>query len=190
MSKKSLVVDAWIKEAQEAAKLVEDLEARIINYYKNNHNPVVEQHQHQKRLKLLQIGVKLDRLESLLHNPPSKPILTKEDLECRWKMLSDMQQRTRALVLSLYASPSQTRCLDAKETCSSADYYEQDQTKHSLVQYDPEMLEPLVSNDSTQSQKQMRKWGLNLLLKACWILGIALGTGAFLCLLVIICAVL
>ncbi|KAK7832846.1 hypothetical protein CFP56_026176 [Quercus suber] len=76
--------------------------------------------------KLLELGVKLDRLESLLHNPPSKPNLTDEELKFRWKMLSDIQLRTREVALSLYAFPSPNRSgglpaadADAKENSTA-----------------------------------------------------------------------
>lgn len=67
MTQHTLAIDAWIREAQEALKLVEDIESRIKN----------KDLAHELRLrdKLLEVGVKLDRLESLLHNPPLKPIL-------------------------------------------------------------------------------------------------------------------
>ncbi|BBH06684.1 hypothetical protein Prudu_018406 [Prunus dulcis] len=80
MSRQSLVKDAWIIEAEEASSLVEDLEAKTKNKY-----PDQLSLREIARSKLLELGVKLDRLESLLHNPPSKPILseslpaTKED---------------------------------------------------------------------------------------------------------------
>lgn len=75
--------DAWIREAQEVGNLVEDIEARSVNNNKNK-NPIPKHHQQQNRLlldvaaarsKLFEAGIKLDRLESLLRNPPSKPIL-------------------------------------------------------------------------------------------------------------------
>ena len=73
-NKQYLVVDAWLREAQEAEKLVEEIDGRVKNK---------SQEQQQQSLsddiiarsKLLEVGVKLDRLESLLRNPPSKPIL-------------------------------------------------------------------------------------------------------------------
>lgn len=70
MSRQSLVKDAWIREAEEASSLVEDLEAKT----KNKHPDQLSLREI-ARSKLLELGVKLDRLESLLHNPPSKPIL-------------------------------------------------------------------------------------------------------------------
>ncbi|ONI04802.1 hypothetical protein PRUPE_6G340300 [Prunus persica] len=97
MSRQSLVKDAWIIEAEEASSLVEDLEAKTKNKY-----PGQLSLREIARSKLLELGVKLDRLESLLHNPPSKPILTKEDVDFRWKMLSDIQLRTRTLALSFF----------------------------------------------------------------------------------------
>ncbi|XWS58314.1 hypothetical protein CRYUN_Cryun08bG0023400 [Craigia yunnanensis] len=109
MYKQALMGDAWIREAQEASKLVEDIETRV-----NNKNPTLKHQENglvdiTARSKLLEAGIKLDRLESLLRNPPSKPILTNEDLNYRWKMLSDMQLRTKALALSLYALPTSSR---------------------------------------------------------------------------------
>ena len=66
-----LVMDAWIREAQEATKLVEDIESRIKNKDLAEENRLRDIAQS----KLIEAGVKLDRLESLLHNPPSKPAL-------------------------------------------------------------------------------------------------------------------
>lgn len=66
MSEHSLFVDAWIREAQEVSRLVEDIESKINNGHRLRDSA---------QSTLLEVGVKLDRLESLLHNPPSKPIL-------------------------------------------------------------------------------------------------------------------
>ncbi|KAI9186741.1 hypothetical protein LWI28_020400 [Acer negundo] len=105
MSRQNLVIDAWMREAQEAVKLVEDIETRVKS--KNNIVEVAT------KSKLLEVGVKLDRLESLLHKsqPPFKThfVLHNVDREHRWKMLSDTKLRTKALVLSLYAMPSLNR---------------------------------------------------------------------------------
>lgn len=70
MGWQSLVIDAWIREAEEASKLVEDLGTK----YKNK-SPEQWRLRDNGLSKLLGLGVKLDRLESLLRNPPSKPIL-------------------------------------------------------------------------------------------------------------------
>lgn len=72
-----IVIDTWLIEAHEAVKLVEEVETRV-----NSKNIIVQQ-DHLRlsvgddiaRSKLLEAGIKLDRLESLLHNPPAKPIL-------------------------------------------------------------------------------------------------------------------
>ncbi|EOY11127.1 Syntaxin of plants 52, putative isoform 2 [Theobroma cacao] len=200
MYKQALMGDAWIREAQEASKLVEDIETRV-----KNKNPSLK-HQENRlvditaRSKLLEAGIKLDRLESLLRNPPSKPILTNEDLDYRWKMLSELQLRTKALALSLYALPTSSRpgCLtpeNAEAINTNVSDCEQDQTKSSSSRDDPELLRPLISNDVTlQSQVQMKQCGtstsLSLLQKVFWIFGAVLGSAALIFILVLICAVI
>ncbi|XVF06281.1 hypothetical protein REPUB_Repub06bG0033900 [Reevesia pubescens] len=150
MYKQALMGDAWIREAQEVLKLVEDIETRSVK----NKNPTLKPHEHKivditARSKLFEAGIKLDRLESLLRNPPSKPILTNEDLDYRWKMLSDMQLRTKALALSLYSLPTSSRpeCLtpeNTRATNTTVDDYEQDQTKTLLSKEEPELCKPLI----------------------------------------------
>lgn len=63
-------MDAWLREAEEASQWLGDLETRL--NYKNSFSVNVVG---SARSKLLELGVKLDRLESLLRNPPTKPIL-------------------------------------------------------------------------------------------------------------------
>ncbi|MED6110664.1 hypothetical protein PIB30_044946 [Stylosanthes scabra] len=90
-----MIKDAWLTEAQEATNSLQDLETKLnLNF---NLSTTAES-------MLLDIGVKLDRLESLLLNPPTRPILTNEDLDFRWKMLSDIKLRTRTLARSVSAS--------------------------------------------------------------------------------------
>uniref|UniRef100_F6HTT5 Uncharacterized protein n=1 Tax=Vitis vinifera TaxID=29760 RepID=F6HTT5_VITVI len=69
MGVQSLFINAWIREAQEASRLVENLEIKI----ENNPQQALGD---TARSNLFDLGIKLDRLESLLHNPPSKPILS------------------------------------------------------------------------------------------------------------------
>ncbi|XVE62851.1 hypothetical protein DITRI_Ditri06bG0152900 [Diplodiscus trichospermus] len=202
MYKQALMGDAWIREAQEASKLVEDIETRV-----NNKNQPLKVHQENSshvditaRSKLLEAGIKLDRLESLLRNPPSKPILTNEDLDYRWKMLLDMQLRTKALALSLYESPTSSRPGyltpgSTKATNTDVNDHEQDQTKTLSSSEDSALFRPLISDDgSMQSQVQMKQYGsstsLSLLQKVFWIFGAALGSAALIFILVIICAVI
>ncbi|XP_065851985.1 uncharacterized protein [Euphorbia lathyris] len=96
------IEDAWMNEAQEMSNMVEDIESKIKNEDLENQKRLTDN----SKSKLFQVGIKLDRLDSLLHNPHSKPILTKEDLEFRWNMLSEFRRRTRSLALTLYTSPS------------------------------------------------------------------------------------
>ncbi|KAF2298496.1 hypothetical protein GH714_023811 [Hevea brasiliensis] len=151
MSENSLFVDAWMREAQEVSRLVEDIESRIKNGHRLGDNA---------QSKLLEVGVKLDRLESLLHNPPSKPILTKEETKFRWEMLSDLRLRTRVLAFSLYTSPSTksvggSAVANAQGTNNPTKSDSQDHIKPSISKDDPEMLKPLISKDASQSRVQV-----------------------------------
>ncbi|KAK7337892.1 hypothetical protein VNO77_18482 [Canavalia gladiata] len=119
-------MDAWLREAEEASQWVEEME-NIMNHNNLNFSVSIV---HSSRSKLLELGVKLDRLESLLRNPPPKPILTDEDLDFRWKMFSDIQLRTRTLARSLYALPLPNRPRNASHTAGkeydvSLGYYDQ-----------------------------------------------------------------
>ncbi|KAF8401708.1 hypothetical protein HHK36_012654 [Tetracentron sinense] len=175
----ALLGDAWIREAEEASRMIEDIETRI-----KDKNPE-QRLRDSARWKLLELGPKLDRLESLLHNPPAKPILTDQDLDLRRNMLSEIQLRTRAMALSLYAlqftnSPGNLPTLDTKEAAKTS-CYDQEHIKVSLSKQDNELLTPLVSDDSIQSQLQSsflvsKRW----LLKACWVVFVILGAAALL----------
>ncbi|CAL9003552.1 unnamed protein product [Prunus brigantina] len=164
MSRQSLVKDAWIREAEEASSLVEDLEAKT----KNKHPDQLSLREI-ARSKLLELGVKLDRLESLLHNPPSKPILTKEDVDFRWKMLSDIQRRTRTLALILmnlafaFLLMLRSERLPAtKEDNKNANRCDQDEVKLSFSKDDQELLKPLLIKPSNSYTPMSLRW------KTCW----------------------
>ncbi|XP_010659914.1 uncharacterized protein LOC104881413 isoform X1 [Vitis vinifera] len=200
MGVQSLFINAWIREAQEASRLVENLEIKI----ENNPQQALGD---TARSNLFDLGIKLDRLESLLHNPPSKPILlllewiyrTDRDLDFRWKMLSNIQLRTRMVFQSLYALPSKERSGnlatgDAKETSATDIGYYQDHTKVTFSQEDLELLMPLITDDATRSQLQITLSNSfasqNLHWRICRVILVILGGGAvFLLVLVIITAV-
>ncbi|KAK7284268.1 hypothetical protein RJT34_19012 [Clitoria ternatea] len=148
-------MDAWLREAEEASRWVEDLENRIS--HKNFNFSVTNS----ARSKLLDLGVKLDRLESLLRNPPTKPILSNEDLDFRWKLFSDIQLRTRTLARSLYALPCPTRPRNVSDAGSieynvSNDYNDdQDLLKRMYSQGQSELAkQPLLSDDENRTQIQ------------------------------------
>ncbi|PNT06562.2 hypothetical protein POPTR_013G037900v4 [Populus trichocarpa] len=142
-----LVMDAWIREAQETTKLVEDIESRIKNKDLAEENRLRDIAQS----KLIEAGVKLDRLESLLHNPPSKPALTIEDSEFRWKMISDLQLRTRALALRLYTSTKRAGGFLVSTTTGTSrttNSLDQDQKRKLHSKFDPELLTLLTAFDT------------------------------------------
>ncbi|XP_016649545.1 PREDICTED: uncharacterized protein LOC103318612 isoform X1 [Prunus mume] len=164
MSRQSLVKDAWIREAEEASSLVEDLEAKT----KNKHPDQLSLREI-ARSKLLELGMKLDRLESLLHNPPSKPILTKEDVDFRWKMLSDIQLRTRTLALSFFVLERSERLPAIKEDNKNANRCDQDEVKLSFSKDDQELLTPLLIKPSNSYTPMSLRW------KTCWGISVVLG---------------
>eukprot|EP00252_Welwitschia_mirabilis_P024318 TRINITY_DN7174_c0_g1_i3.p1 TRINITY_DN7174_c0_g1~~TRINITY_DN7174_c0_g1_i3.p1 ORF type:complete len:174 (-),score=22.60 TRINITY_DN7174_c0_g1_i3:342-863(-) len=114
------VIDAWILEVEEASQLTEEIEARIrdkdaLIAIGKDPSPILVG----ARRKLMILGTKLDRLESLLHNPPAKPVLNQNDLQSRKDMISDMRQRTRQLANCLCTSKFTTK-QDAREPDTSA----------------------------------------------------------------------
>ncbi|KAG4135680.1 hypothetical protein ERO13_D08G231300v2 [Gossypium hirsutum] len=200
MYKQALMADAWIREAEEALKLVEDIENRV-----NNKNPSLQHHGNcvidiAARSKLLDVGIKIDRLESLLRNPPSKPILTNEDIDYRWKMLSDMQLRTKALALRLYALPTSSRPGNSthgnhNDMNKIITAYIQDRTKSFSSEEDRELFRPLIANDVSMTSQVQTKQGststpLSFLQKICWFFGAILGLAALTFILILICAVI
>ncbi|KAJ7973458.1 Syntaxin of plants 52, putative isoform 2 [Quillaja saponaria] len=190
MSRNSLIIDAWMREAEEASQWVEDLESRIKNKNLEQLSLVDS-----ARSKLLGLGVKLDRLESLLRNPHSKPTLTDEDLDFRWNFLSDIQLRTKSLAGYLYALPSFDRprsdsAVDANEcTNRGANYYYQDKMKASCSNYDSELLKPLRSDDANLSEVEIQRVGsfmsLYSIRKACSTISLFLGIAALLFIVVL-----
>ncbi|XP_061340479.1 uncharacterized protein LOC133286960 isoform X2 [Gastrolobium bilobum] len=178
-------MDAWLREAEEASQWVEDLESRINHTSLSVSVSVVNS----ARSKLLELGVKLDRLESLLRNPPTKPILTHEDLDFRWTMLSDIQLRTRTLARSLYALPCPNRprnvsATGSKEYNVSPEFYDQDQLQTSYSQGQSELLKPLLqSDDANRSQVEVQPFSFMSrisLWKACFAIFMFVGLAALL----------
>lgn len=106
-SQQIIVFDAWIHEVEEAMRLAEDIESRIrergsFQAVGGDPNSVLIG----ARRKLMLLATKLDRLESLLQNPPAKPVLSERDLHSRKDMILDMQQRTKQMAISLSTSQS------------------------------------------------------------------------------------
>ncbi|PKI44765.1 uncharacterized protein LOC116206740 isoform X2 [Punica granatum] len=193
MVKQFPATDAWMREAVEASQLIDDLETRIKNCSPDHLIGLKDS----AKPKLLQLGVKLDRLESLLHNPPLKPILTETDIDLRWKLLSDIQLRMRVVALTLFAVRSTNRpeglqnAADTEEIRRSRSIHDCDSMATTLSRDDPEMLKPLILPDATQSQTQIKECGSSMLKtclrKACWTAGMILGAFALLFALFVLC---
>ncbi|KAJ8760669.1 hypothetical protein K2173_017652 [Erythroxylum novogranatense] len=197
MADYSLSIDAWLREAQEVSKLVEDIESRIRNKDLA--------HEHRLRIrdtalsKLLGVGVKLDHLETLLHNPPPKLFLTERDLEFRWKLLSDLRLRTRTLALNLASlaplkSVGKLPAAETKEVNQTTGIYGQGSVKLPFTKDDPQLLKPLLPEDETTSGMQIKQFSpcisSRLLTKVCWTICLILGAVALLCILFFLIAMM
>ncbi|KAJ4831142.1 hypothetical protein Tsubulata_000678 [Turnera subulata] len=182
----SLTIDAWIREAKEAANMVEDVESRIRVKDPEQEHRLIDI----AKSKLLEVGVKIDRLESLLRNPPSKPILTGGDLEFRWKMLSDLRLRTRALVFSLCTPSSSKRegdlpAANTRETEVTIGSKDQERPKALVPKDDADLEQPLINDRPSRSFILM-----TLVRKICWTICLILGAAAIVVVLVILCAII
>ncbi|XP_030534819.1 uncharacterized protein LOC115743938 [Rhodamnia argentea] len=192
MVKQFMVMDAWMREAEEASGLLEEVESK----FKKKNPQELCRLRDTTRSKLLDLGTKLDRLECLLHNPPSRPFLTDEDLGWRWKMLSDIQLRTREVAIGFLVSASSSRpgelhSADSKETSQSTSIFNQDEMAASFSKDDPEMLKPLLSDNASQiHHKQDSFTATSWLWKTCWITCSILGATALLFTLFVVCAII
>ncbi|GLJ05354.1 hypothetical protein SUGI_0016720 [Cryptomeria japonica] len=67
-----VIFDSWMWEAGEASKLADEIDCMMAMAAgaDTSYHVLTE-----ARRKLMVVGTQLDRLESLVHNPPSKPIL-------------------------------------------------------------------------------------------------------------------
>ncbi|KAH7415146.1 hypothetical protein KP509_14G030000 [Ceratopteris richardii] len=104
--------DTWLKEFEEAAKLADDITGRlrereIIQSTGGDPSHLIVS----TRRKITVLGTCLDRLESLLQNPPEKPILSKEEIHRRQDMLLGIRLRTKQMAASFSTSPSNRAAL-------------------------------------------------------------------------------
>ncbi|KAL4370116.1 uncharacterized protein LOC107492063 isoform X2 [Arachis duranensis] len=178
-----MIKDAWLTEAQEAINSLEDLETKLnLNFNSSAAESI-----------LVNIGVKLDRLESLLLNPPTRPILTNEDLDFRWKMLSDIQLRTRTLARSVSASltcPNRPSNVPDIGSNDNTDRYNQDFMKTVYSQDQKELMKPLLFDDENRSQVEQNELSFMSMIslrKACSTFLLFLGLVALLFLVVLLC---
>ncbi|KAG6558257.1 hypothetical protein Mapa_000007 [Marchantia paleacea] len=101
--------DSWLKEFEEAMRLADDILARI-----NERNMMLASGNDPTRLvsatrrKITMLGTKLDRLESLLQNPPIKPSIEKE-MYRRQDMLLGIRFRTKQMAAALSTSQPSNR---------------------------------------------------------------------------------
>ncbi|OAE21983.1 hypothetical protein AXG93_4382s1140 [Marchantia polymorpha subsp. ruderalis] len=102
--------DSWLKEFEEAMRLADDILARI-----NERNMMLASGNDPTRLvsatrrKITMLGTKLDRLESLLQNPPIKPSISEKEMYRRQDMLLGIRFRTKQMAAALSTSQPSNR---------------------------------------------------------------------------------
>ncbi|KAH7281961.1 hypothetical protein KP509_35G005200 [Ceratopteris richardii] len=97
--------DTWLKEFEEASKLADDIAGRLRereNIVSSGGDP--SQLITSTRRKITALGTCLDRLESLLQNPPEKPVLNEVEVYRRHEMLLGLRYRTKQMAASVSTS--------------------------------------------------------------------------------------
>ncbi|KAH7281959.1 hypothetical protein KP509_35G005200 [Ceratopteris richardii] len=101
--------DTWLKEFEEASKLADDIAGRLRereNIVSSGGDP--SQLITSTRRKITALGTCLDRLESLLQNPPEKPVLNEVEVYRRHEMLLGLRYRTKQMAASVSTSSHRT----------------------------------------------------------------------------------
>ncbi|XP_054798611.1 uncharacterized protein LOC129303350 isoform X2 [Prosopis cineraria] len=117
-----------------------------------------------------------------------------EDVEYRWKMLKDIQLRTKSLVSSVSAVPSPDwprdvlATADTEECNVGPDYCDQDQTKTSY-QDNIELLKPLLQDAGSRSEGQVSSSSMSMywVWKACSAILLFLALAALIFFLALLC---
>lgn len=101
------LADTWLKEFEEAMQMAEDVTGRLRErdmIVSSGGDP--SQLVSSTRRKITVLGTCLDRLESLLQNPPEKPRLNEEELYRRQDMLLGIRFKTKQMAASFSTSLS------------------------------------------------------------------------------------
>jgi len=103
-------MDSWLKEFQEALQLADDIEAGVQE--RNNlpaHSSEGTRIVSASRRKLTRFNTKLDRLESLLQNPPLRTSLNEKELYRRQDMLLTIRFKSKQMAASVSSSQAANR---------------------------------------------------------------------------------
>ncbi|KAJ0975699.1 hypothetical protein J5N97_017664 [Dioscorea zingiberensis] len=98
-------VDSWMKEFNEASKLADDVSSMISERTSlPPSGPETQRHTSTIRRKITILGTRLDTLESLLANLPTKRVITEKELQKRESMLSTLRSKTKQMASTLNMS--------------------------------------------------------------------------------------
>ncbi|XP_068659673.1 syntaxin-52-like [Aristolochia californica] len=102
--------DSWLREFSEAAKLADDITARISE--RNSlpaSGPDTQRHLSAIRRKITILGTRLDSLESLLPKLPSKQPITEKEMLKRQDMLVNLRSKSNQMASALSMSNAANR---------------------------------------------------------------------------------
>jgi len=103
-------MDSWLKEFQEALQLADDIEAGVEERNKlPAHSSEGTRIVSASRRKLTRFNTKLDRLESLLQNPPLRTSLNEKELYRRQDMLLTIRFKSKQMAASVSSSQAANR---------------------------------------------------------------------------------
>jgi SYP5 family syntaxin len=103
-------MDSWLKEFQEALQLADDIEAGVQERNKlPAHSSEGTRIVSASRRKLTRFNTKLDRLESLLQNPPLRTSLNEKELYRRQDMLLTIRFKSKQMAASVSSSQAANR---------------------------------------------------------------------------------
>ncbi|KAM0950696.1 putative target SNARE coiled-coil domain-containing protein [Dioscorea sansibarensis] len=101
----AFAMDSWMKESNEASKLADDI-STMISERKSlpPSGPEIQHHTSAIRRKLTILGTRLDTLDSLLSDLPTKRAITEKELHKREDLLSNLRSKTKQMASTLNMS--------------------------------------------------------------------------------------
>ncbi|XP_039146315.1 syntaxin-52-like [Dioscorea cayenensis subsp. rotundata] len=101
----AFAMDSWMKEFNEASKLADDI-STMISERKSllPSGPETQRHTSAIRRKLTILGTRLDTLDSLLSDLPTKRAITEREVHKREDLLSNLKSKTKQMASTLNMS--------------------------------------------------------------------------------------
>ncbi|MFS8008795.1 hypothetical protein Hanom_Chr14g01277081 [Helianthus anomalus] len=96
--------DPWMREYNEASKLVDDITGMISNRSLFGAGSEAQRHSSAIWRKIIMLGTRLDSLQSLLKKLPAKQPLTEKEMDKRRDMLANLRTKVTQMASALNMS--------------------------------------------------------------------------------------